>query len=325
MPYNSKKISIPIREEMRVFEKKFREVMSSKVPLLDKIMHFIIRRKGKQMRPMLVFLSAKMFGEINEKTYRAACLVEILHTATLIHDDVIDNSNMRRGCFSINSLWKNKIAILVGDYLLSKGLVTAIDFKDYEILGFISKAVKDMSEGELLQMDKSKRFDTSEGTYYDVIKQKTASLISACCAMGASSARCNETDLEKIKLFGEYVGIAFQMKDDLFDYKKTGITGKPIGIDIKEQKMTLPLIYTLNNCEKDKRKWLSDIIKKHNKDKNKVNQAIEFIKGNGGVEYTISKMEEYRDKSLKILNQFDKNDSRDSLELMVNYVIERSH
>ena len=239
-----KEIKKPIQQEMLLFEKKFKDSLNSKVPLLDKILHYIVKRKGKQMRPMFVFLSGKLFGEINESSFRAASLIELLHTATLVHDDVIDDANMRRGFFSINALWKNKIAVLVGDYLLSKGLLMSLENEEYDLLQIVSKAVKEMSEGELLQIEKARKLDIEEDVYFEIIRQKTATLIAACCACGAVTAKQDKETVERMRKFGELIGIAFQMKDDLFDYYNEDVIGKPTGIDIKEQKMTLPLIYT---------------------------------------------------------------------------------
>ena len=261
------KIKEPISYEMELFEKKFRLSMSSKVALLNRITHYIVNRKGKQMRPMFVFLSAKMVsnGQLSERTYRGASVIELIHTATLVHDDVVDDSNQRRSFFSINALWKNKIAVLVGDFLLSKGLLVCIDNNDFDLLKIISVAVREMSEGELLQIEKARTLDITEEIYYDIIRQKTATLIAACCSLGAASVKPNSEDVEILRKFGELIGMAFQIKDDLFDYGTRRI-GKPTGIDIKEQKMTLPLIYTINNCTNKERNWIVNSIKKYNKD-----------------------------------------------------------
>ncbi|SHI78412.1 octaprenyl-diphosphate synthase [Aquimarina spongiae] len=298
--------------------------MSSKVALLNRITHYIVNRKGKQMRPMFVFLVAKLVsgGEVNERTYRGASVIELIHTATLVHDDVVDDSNRRRGFFSINALWKNKIAVLVGDYLLSKGLLLSIDYGDFDLLRIISVAVREMSEGELLQIEKARKLDITEEIYYEIIRQKTATLIAACCGLGACSVVPETEDVEKMRKFGELIGMAFQIKDDLFDYGDTAI-GKPTGIDIKEQKMTLPLIYTLNNCSKDKRKWLINSVKNHNKDKKRVKEVIAFVKESGGLEYGIKIMNDFKDQALSILSEYPNSDYRSSLELMVNYVIDR--
>ena len=273
------RIKKPIYEEMELFEKKFKNSMSSKVPLLNRITHFIVNRKGKQMRPMFVFLVAKMLGngKINERTYRGAAVIELIHTATLVHDDVVDESNKRRGFFSINALWKNKIAVLVGDYLLSKGLLLSIENEDFDLLKIISIAVREMSQGELLQIEKSRNLDISEEIYYKIIRKKTATLLAACCAMGAKSVNAEKENVAKMHEFGELLGMAFQIKDDLFDYSDKKI-GKPTGIDIKEQKMTLPLIHALNVMERSDKKWLINTVKNHNKDKKRVRQAIKKSK-----------------------------------------------
>ena len=266
-------IKLPIEKELNLFESKFRESMKSSVPLLDTIMNYIIKRKGKQIRPIFVFFSAKLFDGINDTTYRAASLVELLHTATLVHDDVVDDSDERRGFFSINALWKNKIAVLVGDYLLSRGLLLSVQNKDYELLEIVSFAVKEMSEGELLQIEKTRNLNLSEAVYYDIIRKKTASLIASCCAIGAASAGANKEQIEQMRLFGEKIGIAFQIKDDLMDYGDQDI-GKPRGIDLKEKKLTLPIIYTLNQAEPRVRKSIINTIKNHHNNKKKVNEVI---------------------------------------------------
>ena len=309
---------------MELFEVKFKDFMTSKVPLLNRITHYIVRRKGKQMRPMFVFLVAKMVsnGNFTEKTYRGASLIELIHTGSLVHDDVVDDSNKRRGFFSINALWKNKIAVLVGDYLFSKSLLLSVDYDDFDLLKLISVVLKDMSEGELLQIEKARQLDITEDIYFDIIRQKTATLIAACCAIGAASVGSSKEEIEKMHRFGEIIGTAFQMKDDLFDYTDDKI-GKPTGIDIKEQKMTLPLIYTLNNCSEDKKKWLINSVKKYNKDKGRVKEVIAFVKESGGIEYTTKKMKEYQHKALEILNVYPDSPYKDSLVSMVNYVIER--
>ncbi len=298
--------------------------MSSKVALLNRITYYIVNRKGKQMRPMFVFLVAKMVanGEVSERTYRGASVIELIHTATLVHDDVVDDSNKRRGFFSINALWKNKIAVLIGDFLLSKGLLLSIDNNDFDLLKIISVAVREMSEGELLQIEKARKLDITEEVYYEIIRQKTATLIAACCSLGAASVKPNSVEVETMRKFGELIGMAFQIKDDLFDYGSKSI-GKPIGIDIKEQKMTLPLIYVLNNCSKKDKNWLINSVKNHNKDKKRVNQVIEFVKENGGLDYAVSKMKSFQKEALNILETFPESDYKASLKLMVNYVIER--
>ena len=317
-------IKDPIRPEMELFESKFREAMSSKVALLNRITHYIVNRKGKQMRPMFVFLTAKILnnGAINNRTYRGASVIELIHTATLVHDDVVDESNKRRGFFSINALWKNKIAVLVGDYLLSKGLLLSIDNGDFDLLRIISVAVREMSEGELLQIEKARRLDITEEVYYDIIRQKTATLIAACCALGACSVKPESDDVEIFRRFGELCGMAFQIKDDLFDYGSTAI-GKPTGIDIKEQKMTLPLIHVLNICTKKEKNWLINSIKNHNKDKKRVKEVIAFVKEKGGLAYAVQKMLSYKNEALKLLEHYPKSDYKDALELMVNYVVDR--
>ncbi len=317
-------IKQPILQEMELFESKFREAMATKVPLLNRITHYIVRRKGKQMRPMFVFLVAKMVsnGKFDERTYRGASIIELIHTATLVHDDVVDDSNRRRGFFSINALWKNKIAVLVGDFLLSKGLLLSIDNNDFDILKLISVAVREMSEGELLQIEKARKLDITEDIYFEIIRQKTATLIAACCGIGAASVGKPIEEVEKMRLFGELIGIAFQIKDDLFDYTDAKI-GKPTGIDIKEQKMTLPLIYALNNCSNKEKKWLINSVKNHNKDKQRVKEIIAFVKEKGGIEYTTLKMKEYQSKALEILEAYPSSAYKDSLLTMVNYVIER--
>ncbi len=309
---------------MELFESKFRDSMSSKVALLNRITHYIVNRKGKQMRPMFVFLTAKLLnnGEVNERTYRGASVIELIHTATLVHDDVVDESNKRRGFFSINALWKNKIAVLVGDFLLSKGLLLSIDNEDFDLLKIISVAVREMSEGELLQIEKARRLDITEDVYYEIIRQKTATLIAACCSLGACSVKPESVDVETFRKFGELCGMAFQIKDDLFDYGAQKI-GKPTGIDIKEQKMTLPLIYALNHCSKKEKSWVINSIKNHNKDKQRVKEVISFVKEKGGLDYAVSKMLEYRDKALELLSTYPESDYKAALELMVNYVVDR--
>ena len=318
-----KTIKKPILNEMHLFEQKFKDSLSSKVPLLDRITHYIIKRKGKQMRPMFVFLCAKLFNNINDSTYRAASLIELLHTATLVHDDVVDDANMRRGFFSINALWKNKIAVLVGDYLLSQGLILSIENKEYDLLQIVSSAVKEMSEGELLQIEKARKLDIKESVYFDIIRQKTATLIAACCASGAATANQSEEVIAQMHRFGELTGIAFQMKDDLFDYYNDDVIGKPSGIDIKEQKMTLPLIYALNNSNKKQRKYIIQTVKNHNTNQQRVAEVLKYVRESGGIEYTIQKMKEYQKEALSLLQKFDDCEARKSLELLVNFVIER--
>ena len=317
------KIKYPIKDEMKLFEKKFKQSLQSKVPLLNRIMHYIIKRKGKQMRPMFVFLTAQLFGEVNDKSYRAASLIELLHTATLVHDDVVDEANLRRGFFSVNALWKNKIAVLVGDFLLSKGLLLSVENEDYDLLKIVSSAVKDMSEGELLQIEKARKLDIEESVYFDIIRKKTAVLISSCCACGASSMNQNKEIIKKLYLFGEKVGIAFQIKDDLFDYTQSSFIGKPTGIDIREQKMTLPLIYTLNNVDKKTKNGIINTVKNHHKNDKKVAELIVLVKDTGGLKYASEIMKNYQKEALTILSEFPNSDAKNSLELLVDYVINR--
>lgn len=309
---------------MELFEKKFHLFMNSRVVLLNKITHFIVNRKGKQMRPMFVFLVAKMLnnGEVNDRTYRGASVIELIHTATLVHDDVVDDSNRRRGFFSINALWKNKIAVLVGDFLLSKGLLLSIDNDDFDLLKIISVAVREMSEGELLQIEKARRLDITEEIYYEIIRQKTATLIAACCSLGAAAVQPNSEHVEKMRLFGELIGMAFQIKDDLFDYGEKRI-GKPTGIDIKEQKMTLPLIYALSQASPKEKKWLINSVKNHNRDKSRVKAVIDYVKTKGGLDYAIKKMKEYQHQALEILKDYPDSEYKNSLKLMIDYVINR--
>jgi len=317
-------IKQPITFEIDLFEQKFLVSMSSKVALLNRITHYIVNRKGKQMRPMFVFLVSKMVanGEVSDRTYRGASVIELIHTATLVHDDVVDDSNRRRGFFSVNALWKNKIAVLIGDFLLSKGLLLSIDNGDFDLLKIISIAVREMSEGELLQIEKARKLDITEDIYYEIIRQKTATLIAACCSLGAASVKPESQDVETMRKFGELIGMAFQIKDDLFDYGNAQI-GKPTGIDIKEQKMTLPLIYVLNNCSTKEKKWLINSIKNHNRDTKRVKEVIAFVKDHGGLEYAITKMKSFQEEALKLLQNYPDSDYKNSLELMVNYVIER--
>jgi octaprenyl-diphosphate synthase len=320
---NINEIKKPIAAEIDVFEEKFKTSMQSSVPLLDRITHYIVKRKGKQIRPMFVFFSATICGGINESTHRGAALVELLHTATLVHDDVVDNSYQRRGFFSINALWKNKIAVLVGDYLLSKGLLLSIDNGDFKLLKIVSEAVKQMSEGELLQIEKVRRMDISEDVYYEVIRQKTASLIASCCACGAASANADDETVEKMRLFGEKIGIAFQIKDDMFDFG-TDDVGKPLGIDIKEKKVTLPLIYALNNSDSSEKKRMISLVKNHNDDPKKIAEIINFVKQKGGLEYSETQMKKYTDSAFEILNTFPAGEARTGLEQLVRFTTERN-
>ena len=313
-----------ISKELALFEVHFREAMKSRVALLDRIMQYIVRRKGKQLRPMFVLLSAKLGGEINDASYRAASLVELLHTATLVHDDVVDEANERRGFFSINALWKNKIAVLVGDYLLSKGLLLSLDNKDHRVLQILSNAVRLMSEGELLQLEKSRKLNLDEKIYYEIIGGKTASLLASSCAAGASTTFENEDAIEKMERFGEKVGMAFQIKDDLFDYSSEAI-GKPTGNDIKEKKLTLPLIYTLNNCDAALRKKIIYIIKNQNTQKDKVDFVLDAVENFGGIAYATKKMFAFRDEALEILHSFPASDVREALEELVRYTTDRKY
>ena len=318
-----KEIKKPIVDEMNLFENKFKKSLKTTVPLLDKIMHYIIKRKGKQMRPMFVFLCAKLFGETKESAYTAASLIELLHTATLVHDDVIDESNFRRGVFSINALWKNKISVLVGDFLLSRGLLLAVEKNEFELLKIVSHAVKDMSEGELLQIEKTRKLNITEEVYFEIIRKKTATLISACCAAGASSSETSRENISQMKIFGEKVGIAFQIKDDLFDYTQSPLIGKPTGLDIREKKMTLPLIYTLNQVNKQEKSFIINTIKNDSKNSKKVEQIINLVKENKGLEFAENKMNEYYSESIKILEKFDDNEAKDSLKKLVEFVVKR--
>ncbi len=317
-------IKAPISSELDVFEKKFRESMKTRVALLDVIMNYIVKRKGKQMRPIFVLLSARLFGPITDRTYRGAALVELLHTATLVHDDVVDVSHTRRGFFSINALWKNKIAVLVGDYLLSKGLLLALKNGDYDLLTILSEAVEAMSEGELLQLEKARRLDITEEIYFDIIGKKTASLIASCCAIGAAASGANADEVNLMREFGMKAGIAFQIKDDLFDYGSDDI-GKPLAIDIKERKMTLPLIYALSNEGYWEKRKVMSIIKNNNNDKQKVAYVLDFVKNSGGIDYATQKMLDYQKASTDILATLDKPDESMYLQNLVNYVVERKH
>jgi octaprenyl-diphosphate synthase len=286
-------------------------------------MHYIVKRKGKQMRPMFVFFSAGICGGITESTFDGASLIELLHTATLVHDDVVDDSNLRRGFFSVNALWKNKIAVLVGDYLLSRGLLLAIENKEFNLLEIVARAVREISEGELLQIEKARKLDIKEDIYFNIIKQKTASLIAACCASGAASSGANEDTIKKMHQFGELIGIAFQIKDDLFDFESSSKTGKPTGIDIKETKMTLPLIYVLSKASESDRKKIINIIKNHSNDQKKINEVVDFIITNGGIDYARKNMMEYREKAFLVLQEFADSDYKQSLIQLVKYTTER--
>ncbi|MDX2444049.1 MAG: polyprenyl synthetase family protein [Bacteroidales bacterium] len=317
------KIKAPIRQEMIDFNDFFKSSIKSKVPLLDIITNYILRRKGKQMRPLFVFLSAKMFGEINESSYTAASLIELLHTATLVHDDIVDESYERRGFFSINALWKSKAAVLVGDYLMAKGLLLSLENKEFELLEIASGAVKEISEGELHQIQKSRKLDINEEEYFEIIRKKTASLIAACTACGAKSVKADNETLEKMKLFGELVGIAFQIRDDLFDYQKNGLVGKPRGNDIKEKKLTLPIIHALDKSSKSEKRKILRMISRQSKNSKNLDEIIQFVRDQGGLEYSTLKMNEYRDKALVILTEFPDSEAKTSLIALVNYSIDR--
>jgi octaprenyl-diphosphate synthase len=316
-------IQAPIATEIKEFETKFRLSMKSNVLLLDRIMNYIVKRKGKQLRPMFVLLTAKAFGDISESTYRGAALIELLHTATLVHDDVVDDANYRRGFFSVNALWKNKIAVLVGDYLLSRGLLLSIEHGDFELLRIVSNAVREMSEGELLQIEKARKLDITEEVYFEIIRKKTASLIASCCAVGAASNCVDGEAIERARLFGEKVGMAFQIKDDLFDYGTDEI-GKPLGIDIKEKKMTLPLIYALSKATWLEKRRIINMIKNESNKPAKVAQVIEFVKNSGGMQYATGVMEQYQAEAYAILNTFPESATRQSLEQLVRFTIERN-
>ncbi|AZB22563.1 polyprenyl synthetase family protein [Kaistella haifensis] len=313
----------PINSEMKLFEQKFYESMQSNVALLDKVTRFIVTTKGKQMRPMFVFLCAKLLGEVNEKTFRGASMIELIHTATLVHDDVVDESFKRRNFFSINALWKNKIAVLVGDYLLSKAVLLSTDHQDFDLLSVISRTIREMSEGELLQLEKARKLDITEDVYYEIIRQKTATLIAACCEIGVLSNGADENLAIKMREFGTLTGMAFQIKDDLFDYLTSNIIGKPVGIDIKEQKMTLPLIHALKTASETDRKYYFNTIKRYNNDSKRVKELIDFVKKSGGLDYAIEKMKAYQQKAKDILNEFPDSEAKESLHLMLDYVIER--
>lgn len=308
---------------METFEKVFRQSMASKVPLLDRITHYIVKRKGKQLRPMLVFLAAKLHGEVGDSTYRGASLIELMHTATLVHDDVVDDANLRRGFFSINALWKNKIAVLVGDYLLSKVLLMAVEKEEFQLLGLVSTAVREMSEGELLQIEKARRLDVNETIYYEIIRQKTASLIASCCAVGAASVGADEEAVKRMHQFGELLGMAFQIKDDLFDYDQAETTGKPTGIDIKEQKMTLPLLYALGQADRTTRHRVISTIKRHHDNPKRVAEVMEYVRNSGGIAYAQSQMVKYHSQALELINHFPSSEAKTSLVALTNYVMDR--
>jgi octaprenyl-diphosphate synthase len=313
-----------IEKELKTFESHFKEAVKSNAPLLDKIMRYIVKRKGKQLRPMFVLLSAKLCGEINEAAYRAASLVELLHTATLVHDDVVDDSMERRGFFSTYALWKAKANVLIGDYLLAKGLLLSLDHNDHRILSILSDAVRKMSEGELLQLEKARSLNLKEEIYFDIIRNKTASLLASACSAGAWSTTNDDSIAERMRLFGEKTGMAFQVKDDLFDYASENV-GKPTGNDIKEKKLTLPLIYTLNCCDKETRRKIIYIVKNQNQDKQKVKWVIERVQEAGGISYAVDKMNQFKKEALDILHGFDESPVRKGLEDMVSYVTDRKY
>jgi octaprenyl-diphosphate synthase len=317
-------IKAPIATELEAFERHFRDSVRSRVALLDKIMHYIVHRKGKQMRPIFVLLAARICGDITPKTYTAASLVELLHTATLVHDDVVDDAHQRRGFFSINALWKNKIAVLVGDYLLSRGLLVALDNHAYDILQIMSKAVRDMSEGELLQIEKARRLDITEEIYFDIISKKTASLIAASCAAGAASVTEDQAIIDKFYKFGETIGIAFQIKDDLFDYGDIDV-GKPRAIDIQEKKMTLPLIYTLQKVDGATRKTLIRTVEKFNKDKKRVNELIRKVHDTGGIQYAQQIMKDYVNRAIALVDEISPSPATQSMKDLIAYVIQRGN
>jgi octaprenyl-diphosphate synthase len=322
--YTLDQIRQPIEKEMQQFENLFKLQMQSKVPLLNTIVQYLYRTKGKQLRPMFVFHSAKMLGNTSDSTYTAAILIELLHTATLVHDDVVDDSNERRGFFSVYALWKSKIAVLLGDYLLAKGLLTAVESKRYDLLEIVSDAVKQMSEGEILQLKHARKFDITEEKYFDIIEKKTASLISSCCACGALSVTNNPEHIETLKLFGKYVGIAFQIKDDLLDLTPRGITGKPAGNDLKEKKFTLPLIHALNTCSKEERRKMISLVKKNKTNSANINKLIDFINRQQGLAYANDKMNHYKILAMDLLNSFQDNEYKNSLKELVNFTIARN-
>lgn len=319
------KIQVPIQDEMSKFEEIFKDSMKSKISLLNIITNYILRRKGKQMRPMFVFLTAKLNGEITDGTYTAASLIELLHTATLVHDDVVDESFERRGFFSINALWRTKIAVLMGDYLLAKGLLLSVDHKAYDLLEIVSEAVREMSEGELLQIQRSRTMNITREQYFEIIRKKTATLISACTACGAKSVGGNQESVDRMKLFGEYVGLSFQIKDDLFDYQAKSIIGKPTGNDIKNKKLTLPLIYALENSSSSEKRSILRTISKHNKNTNKIKVVVDFVQSKGGIDFATKTMYDYKDKAIDLLSVYPDSDAKKSLIELVNYTIERNN
>ncbi len=320
-----KEIKAPISGHVKAFEQRFKDSMKSKVPLLDTITRYIVKRKGKQLRPLFVFFSAELYEGINERTYRAAALIELLHTATLIHDDVVDDSNERRGFFSLNALWKNKISVLVGDYLLSRGLQLALEHDDFDLLKIVTRSVKEMSEGELLQIEKARSLDVEEEIYFEIIRKKTATLIASCLACGAASAGATEKDIETIQAIGEKIGTAFQIKDDILDLDLSRMKGKPSGVDIKERKMTLPLIYLINQATYAQKRKIVNIVKNHNQDEEKVGELIEMIHQSGGVKYATEKMIQFKNESLEMLKTLPDKPAKKSLEQLVEFTISREN
>ena len=322
MMHSVDEIMNPVRTELNKFESHFENALKSNVPLLDKVTHYIVKRKGKQMRPLFVFLSAKLLGEVNDKTYNAASLVELLHTATLVHDDVVDDANERRGFFSVNALWKNKIAVLVGDYMLSKILLLSLEKENTNLLAVVARSVKEMSEGELLQIEKSRTLDITEEEYFEVIRKKTASLISTCCEAGAISVESND-HRDNMRMFGEKVGLAFQIKDDIFDYGSPNNIGKPTGIDIREQKLTLPIIYTLRNAPLKIQKELKKIIKNRNEEAHMIKRATSLVIKHGGIDYAFERMNKLAQEAKDLLNEYPEGEAKEALIGLVNYTINR--
>lgn len=318
-----REIKKPVQEELVEFDKHFRKAMKSNIKLLDTITYYIVQRKGKQIRPLFVFLCAKLFGDINPSSHDAASFIEILHTASLVHDDVVDDADKRRGFFSINALWKNKVAVLVGDFLYAKGFLLALDNNQFGLIKIISNAIKEMSEGEVLQIDKARKLDIDEEIYFEIIRQKTASLIAAACSAGASTTTEDPEIVEKMRVFGETIGIAFQIKDDLFDYGDEDI-GKPIGIDIKEKKMTLPLIHVLKKADRKDKRWIINTIKRHNNNKKKVKELVDYVKKNGGIQYAQKALDDYTQRAKNLLREFDESEVRNSIEDLVDFVISRN-
>ena len=318
-------IKKPIAGDFSAFEKQFKGLLKSPVPLLNVVLRYLVRQKGKQMRPLFVLLSAEVCGGITQRSYHAASMIELMHTATLVHDDVVDDSYERRGLFSINALWKNKISVLTGDFLLSKGLLLALEHNDFDLLQIVSRATREMSEGELLQVERARKLDIEESVYFDIIKKKTASLIASCCAAGAASVGSNEDKIEKMRLLGEKVGIAFQIKDDLFDYEQTNHTGKPTGTDLKDKKLTLPMIHFLEKADKETKKKTIRKIRRHNKKPQKINEIISLVNECGGIDYARNKMEQLKQEAIEIIREFPASNARDSLEKLVNFTTKRNY